>query len=116
MQAYIDGFNGADGEALAALSADHARIEDPVGGSAIVRGRAAIDEFYRGAVEVVDRLELVAPVRSSQGDFAAMAFDIHMRQDGRPLRIRAIDVMEFDDRGKIVAMRAYHGPGDVIGG
>jgi steroid delta-isomerase len=42
-----------------------------------------------------------------------MAFDIHMHSDGHPLLIRAIDVMTFDDAGKIIDMKAYHGPGDV---
>lgn len=42
-----------------------------------------------------------------------MAFDIHMRIEGRPVLTRAIDVMTFDAEGKIVDMKAYHGPGDV---
>lgn len=113
LQAYIDGFNAHDGQALAALFADDARIEDPVGGTTIVEGRDAIDAFYRRAVEMVDRLELVAPIRGSHGWSAAMAFDIHMQADGTPMRIRVIDVMQFDDTGAIVDMKAYHGPGDV---
>lgn len=112
LQAYIDNFNAKDGRALAALFADDGRIEDPVGGGRIVEGRAAIDEFYRGAVEVVDRLELAAPIRASYGSSAAMAFDIHMEIEGRPTVIRAIDVMIFNADGKIIDMKAYHGPGD----
>lgn len=114
MQSYIDRFNAHDGEGLASLFADDARIEDPVGGSTIVRGRAEIDAFYRRAVDVVDRLELAAPIRTSHGSAAAMAFEIHMEHDGSPMRIRAIDVMEFDDVGEILDMKAYHGPGDVL--
>lgn len=113
MQAYIDGFNDHDGERLAALFADDARIEDPVGGGEVVEGREAVDEFYRGAVEKVDRLELVAPIRTSHGDAGAMAFDIHMHHDGSAMLIRVIDVMTFDAGGRIIEMRAYHGPGDV---
>lgn len=116
LQAYIDGFNAGDGEGLAALFADDARIEDPVGGTKIVEGRASINDFYRGAVEAVDRLELVAPIRASHGSAAAMAFDIHMHADGRPVLIRVIDVMTFDAGGRIVDMKAYHGPGDVTTG
>jgi|GEM_PF-272667 len=112
LQAYIDLFNSHDGKGLAALFADNARIEDPVGGERIVEGRAAIDEFYRGAVTMVDRLELVAPIRASHGASAAMAFDIHMQDKGQPILIRVIDVMTFDANGKIVDMKAYHGPGD----
>lgn len=116
MQAYIDRFNVHDGEGLARLFADNARIEDPVGGTMIVQGRAAIDEFYRGAATMVERLELAAPIRASHGSAAAMAFDIHMTAEGSPVLIRAIDVMTFDADGKIVDMKAYHGPGDMIFG
>lgn len=113
MQAYIDLFNAGDGAGLAALFADTARIEDPVGGGRLVEGRDAIDAFYRGAVTMVDRLELAAPIRASHGAAAAMPFDIHMALEGRPVVIRVIDVMTFDEAGKIVDMKAYHGPGDV---
>lgn len=116
MQAYIDGFNARDSAALAALFADNARIEDPVGGPIVIEGKATIEEFYSGAVQVVERLELAAPIRASHSNFAAMAFDIHMSIDDTAMHIRVIDVMEFDDDGKIVDMRAYHGPGDVTVG
>ncbi len=114
MQAYIDRFNARDGEGLAALFADDARIEDPVGGALIVEGRDAISGFYRRAVGMVDRLELAAPIRTSHGAAAAMPFDIHMKIEDRGVIIRAIDVMTFDAAGKIIDMKAYHGPGDVI--
>lgn len=113
---YIGCFNLGDGIGLAALFADDARIEDPVGGPKIVQGRAGVDAFYRGAVQVVERLELVAPIRASHGQAAAMCFDIHMSRGGQPIVIRAIDVMTFNDDGLIVEMLAYHGPGDVITG
>ena len=113
MQAYIDRFNDSDGPGLAALFADDARIEDPVGGPTIVQGRDQIDAFYRGAVEVVDRLQLSAPIRASYAASAAMAFEIHMHQDGTPVRTAVIDVMQFDDSDLIIDMKAYHGPGDT---
>lgn len=113
LQAYIDNFNAKDGSALASLFADNARIEDPVGGPNIVEGQEAIAEFYRGAVEVVERVELAAPIRASHGQSAAMAFDIHIQTADQTMLIRAIDVMTFDNNGKIIDMKAYHGPGDV---
>lgn len=116
LQAYIDRFNAGDGQGLAALFADDARIEDPVGGPTIVEGRSAIDDFYSGAVGMVDRLVLAAPIRGSHGRSAAMAFDIHMTVEGAPMLIRAIDVMTFDDDNKISDMKAYHGPSDVEAG
>lgn len=45
-----------------------------------------------------------------------MAFDIHMHADGRPMLIQAIDVMTFDASGKIIDMKAYHGPSNVTVG
>lgn len=114
MQAYIDRFNAQDGEGLAKLFADDARIEDPVGGGTIVEGRDAIDKFYQDAVTMVDRLELAAPIRTSHGSAAAMPFDIHLNIAGKPVLIRAIDVMTFNADGKIIDMKAYHGPGDMI--
>lgn len=113
LQAYIDRFNAHDGEGLAALFADNARIEDPVGGPKIVEGRAGVDEFYLRAAKMVDRLELVAPIRAGMGTSAAMAFDIHMEMNGEPIVIFVIDMMAFDEAGKIVDMRAYHGPVDM---
>ncbi len=67
MQQYIDGFNKKDAKVLYSLFADNARIEDPVGGDKIVEGTTAIEELYKGAVTMVDKLELSAPVRASHG-------------------------------------------------
>lgn len=114
LQAYVDGFNANDADGIATLFADSAQIEDPVGGGTIIEGRAAVDEFYRGAVQAVERLELAAPIRASHGASAAMAFDIHIDVGGQKMVIRAIDVMTFDDDGKVIDMKAYYGPGDII--
>lgn len=49
-----------------------------------------------------------------------MAFTIHLEREGKRTLIQTIDVMTFDESGKIVDMKAYHGPGDaevfVLGG
>ncbi len=42
-----------------------------------------------------------------------MAFTIHLDMDGRKTVIRAIDVMTFNDSGRIVDMKAFHVPSDV---
>jgi len=112
MQKYLDGFNQGNAHAIISLFAENARIEDPVGGKA-VEGKEAITTFYRRGVEVVDRLELEAPIRGSYGRSAAMAFKIYMLQDGKDICIRSIDVMTFSDSGKIIDMKAYHGPDDL---
>src|SRR5699024_8676906 len=104
MQKYLDGFNQGNAETIISLFAENARIEDPVGGNSI-KGKQAITSFYRQGVKVVERLELDAPIRGSHGKSAAMAFTIYMQQDGKDITIRAIDVMTFNDSGKIVDMK-----------
>ncbi|MFI0350616.1 nuclear transport factor 2 family protein [Actinomadura sp. 9N407] len=110
LQAYIDGFAAGDAAAVAALFADDAVVEDPVGNPPI-SGRAAIEEFYTNAVGAGSKLVLEAPIRGSHGNAAAMAFTVEVPEMG--LRIRVIDVMTFNEDGKIVAMRAHWGPDDV---
>lgn len=114
LQKYLDGFNQKDAELIISLFADHARIEDPVGGGQIVEGKEEITNFYRKGVTLVEKLELDTPIRGSHGQSAAMAFTIHMEVEGKRIGIRAIDVMTFNEVGKIVDMKAYHGPGDVF--
>lgn len=112
MQAYIDTFNRADAEGIAALYAEDATVEDPVG-SPLKKGRAAIAEFYRMSVKTGARLALAAPIRGSHGNAAAMAFDVQLNMpEGRAV-IRVIDVMTFDEAGHFTSMRAFWGRGDM---
>ena len=50
LQAYIDGFNADDADAIMALFADDAVIEDPVGSP--LKSRAEFDAFIRQGGEV----------------------------------------------------------------
>lgn len=112
MQAYIDAFNAGDADAIAALYADDATVEDPVG-SEVKQGREAITAFYRMAVETGARLSLAAPVRASHSNAAAMAFDVHLTMPEGQSVIRVIDVMTFDEAGRFQSMQAYWGPSDM---
>lgn len=111
LQEYIDAFDAGDAERLIALFADDATIEDPVG-SDPVRGGEAIAAFYRAGVGVVTKMSLSAPIRGSHANAAAMAFDFEMELEGQKIRTSAIDVMEFNEDGKIQRMRAFWGPSD----
>ncbi|MEW2359957.1 nuclear transport factor 2 family protein [Spirillospora sp. NPDC029432] len=110
LQSYVDGFGRGDAAAIAALFADDAVVEDPVGNQPI-SGRAAIEEFYANAVAAGSKLVLDGPIRGSHGNGAAMAFTVEV--PAMNVRIRAIDVMTFGDDGKIVKMQAYWGPDDM---
>lgn len=111
LQAYVDAFNCGDADALIALFADDAVIEDPVGTPP--KDGAEISEWFRQGVAMQARLELDAPIRGSHGHAAAMAFRVHMVQDGRPLTIRSLDAIEVNERGLITRLRGYWGPDDV---
>lgn len=112
LQEYVDAFNARDAQRIIALFAENATVEDPIG-APLKRGIAEVGEFYRGSVQLVDRIELAAPIRGSHGAAAAMAFVVHLNYEGKPCQISVIDVMEFDPSGRIASMKAYWGPDDV---
>ncbi len=107
LQSYVDGFANGDPEAILALFADDAVVEDPVG-TPEKRGEE-IAEFYRNAVGSGAKLTLDTPIRGSHGSAAAMAFTVEMPG----MRIAVIDVFTFDDAGKVTSMRAHWGPEDL---
>lgn len=112
MQEYIDAFNRGDADAVIDLYSDDASVEDPVGSEPKV-GKQAIAEFYRYSVGLGAQLSLVAPIRTSHAESAAMAFDVAVTLEQGPCLIRVIDVMTFNEAGKFSSMRAYWGPGDM---
>jgi steroid delta-isomerase len=114
LQAYIDGFNAGDADAIMALFADNAVIEDPVGSP--LKSRAEFETFIRDGVRFGARLSLAAPIRGSHGNHAAMAFTVTFVQDGVRYTTNSMDVMTFDEAGKITRMNGYWGPGDVTVG
>jgi steroid delta-isomerase len=113
LQAYVDALNARDTEAVVALYADDATLEDPVGAEPL-RGRAAIAEFYGRVVPYGLKVRMVAPVRGSHGHSAAMAFEVEApTPDGGLCLIRVIDVMTFNAQGKFSSMRAFWAPDDA---
>jgi steroid delta-isomerase len=114
LQAYIDGFNADDADAIMALFADDAVIEDPVGSP--LKSRAEFEAFIRQGVKFGARLALAAPIRGSHGNHAAMVFTVTFVQDGARYTTNSTDVMAFDDVGKITRMDGFWGPGDVTMG
>ncbi|GIH67868.1 SgcJ/EcaC family oxidoreductase [Sphaerimonospora thailandensis] len=112
LQGYIDAWNAGDAEAIIALFADDAVIVDPYG-TPPHEGRDAIRAFYEGGVKTGAKLSLDTPIRGSHGDRAAMAFTVELALEGAARRIRVIDVMTFDEHGKISRMEAHWGPDDM---
>lgn len=112
MQEYIDAFNRSDLEALVGLYADNAVIKDPVG-TPPKSGRQEIEAFYAASLKTGARLRLSAPIRASQDNSAAMAFEVELELPEGRYRIHVIDVMTFDSDGRFSSMHAYWGPGDM---
>lgn len=109
--AYVDGFARGDADALVALFAHDASVEDPVGTPA-KPGEAEIREFYSGAIATGAKLELLGEPRCA-GDCVAFPFAVKLTWEGVTQTIEVIDVFRLDEAGKIIEMRAFWGPDNV---
>ena len=95
---------------LVELYADDATVEDPVGGEVHI-GRHAIRGFYSAVNDVQRECELLS-LRVA-GNEAAFQFRLTATAGEHRMVIEPIDVMVFDDRGKVAAMKAYWSAADV---
>jgi steroid delta-isomerase len=101
-ETYIAAVAAGDYETVASLYADDATVEDPVGSDPHV-GIDAIHAFYKSVAGEGMTSEMIGKVQVV-GSTAAFHFEIG--PDGNPL-VEPIDVMTFDDAGKITSMKAY---------
>ncbi|WP_192558032.1 steroid Delta-isomerase [Pseudomonas allokribbensis] len=107
MARYVELVDAGDIDGILALYGEDATVEDPVGQPPI-QGLADIERFYRqglGASKV--SATLTGPVRATLNGCGAMPFRVDMQWAGQPCSLHVIDVMEFDDDGKIRSMKAY---------
>jgi steroid delta-isomerase len=109
---YVEAFDRDDPGMAAALYAENATVEDPVG-APMIRGREAIGEFYRFAMQAGARLKLEGTVRAT-GDYVAFPIVV-VFNDAAEKRIEAIDTFRFNEAGQIVEMRAFWGPANMRG-
>jgi len=98
-----------DVDAIVALYAEDATIEDPIG-SPLHRGIDAVRAFYEGSVKAGGvAMKRTGPVRVA-GREAATPLVVKIGPEGSQQAIDIISVMTFDDAGKITSMRAYWSP------
>jgi steroid Delta-isomerase len=97
-------------EDLVELYADDATLEDPVGGEVHI-GRQAIHGFYSALENVERECELV--LLRVAGNEAAFQFRLTVAAGDNRMLIEPIDVMVFDDDGKVAAMKAYWSAANV---
>jgi steroid Delta-isomerase len=108
---YVAAFDAGSPDRVAALFAQDATVEDPVGTPKHV-GLEAIRAFYATTMQTGAKLTLTGPIRLAD-DHAAFAFSAQLQQDGKDLRIDVIDTFRFNDANEVVEMRAYFGPANM---
>jgi len=113
IDSYTACFSAADKDAFLANFADDAWIEDPVG-TPRREGKASIGEFWDQNQAMADSVELrrTGPVRVVAGE-AAFPMQARPVIGGTTFCIHIIDVMTFDDSGRITTMRAFWDPAEM---
>ena len=113
VDAYTEAFKAGDKDAYVALFAPDATVEDPVG-SPTHKGHDAIGDFFTQMSTMADSIELcvTGPVRVAAGE-CAFPMQARPTMGGTTMCIDIIDVMTFDDDGKITTMRAFWDPAEM---
>ncbi|BBX15183.1 steroid Delta-isomerase [Mycolicibacterium duvalii] len=104
---YLDTVATGTADDVAALYAEDATLEDPVGGGEVHIGRQAIAGFYKNAEGAELKTELLS--FRAGGHEAAFVFAITVGT----MRIEPIEVMTFNADGQITSMKAYWGPQNI---
>ena len=111
VHAYVAAFEVSDADAIAALYAENATVEDPIG-TPIHNGREAIRAFYQMSVGTGAKLKLEGPIRVIQ-DYAVFPFSVNLKWEGGGKRIDVIDTFRFNDANEIIEMRAFWGDANM---
>jgi steroid delta-isomerase len=110
---YMKVFTDGDKDGYVGTFAPDATVEDPVG-SGVRRGSAEIAEFWELTRSLSPSITLV-PVGSPRiaGGEGAFAMQAIAEVGDAKMVVDIIDVMSFDDDGRITSMRAYWDPGEM---
>ena len=92
------------------LYAEGATVEDPVG-TDVRTTRESIHEFY-AAIEPLEQESRLVSARVADGQ-AAFLFELVTRVGDQTYTLAPIDVMTFDDDGRITTMRAFWSNADM---
>ncbi len=109
VQRYLDTVAGGTADDVAALYAEDATLEDPVGGGEVHIGRQAIAGFYK-SMQGDHQITTELLTFRAGGHEAAFVFAVTV---GGAMRIEPIEVMTFDGDGRITSMKAYWGPQNI---
>jgi steroid delta-isomerase len=109
---YLRAGREGDREAWLGLFAEDATLEDPVG-SEVVRGKAALAAFHDRTMGSTEGLDNELHELRVAGNTAAFLFTLRIDWRGRRYEVSPIDVLEFDDKDKIIRMRAHWAQTDM---
>ena len=108
VRSYIELAAHGSADEVAALFADNAIFESPVGGD-VYRGIEAIRDAYHSMMDGQEQGVDLVSLNVGGGEAA-----VHMQVARWGQRIDVIDVMTFDEDVKILSLRAYWGPSNVV--
>jgi steroid delta-isomerase len=113
VEAYTACHSAGDVDGIMALFSENAIAHDPIGSPPHV-GYEGVRAFFAATHDMVDSLTLTltGPIRCA-GEFAAFPMTARSVIGGSALEIDIIDVMTFDEDGKISEMKAYWNMGDA---
>ena len=104
---YVDRMCNSDIDAIIELFADDATAEDPVGGD-VQRGIDAVRAFYATNAPLL-QVEITGPICVA-ANTCAFPLTAELNTGDSKLYLDAVDVMSFDDQGKINSMKAFWNP------
>ncbi len=107
---YLERVGRRDVEGVVALMSEDVSVEDPVGGpeGTHVVGRDEVERFFRRGFAYSRPTPLATgPIRTTGGHEAAMPFLLQLDLGGRRSELDVIDVVTFDDAGRIRRLRAF---------
>ncbi|MFT4087320.1 MAG: nuclear transport factor 2 family protein [Gordonia sp. (in: high G+C Gram-positive bacteria)] len=111
VQAYIDGLTSGTAEEIIEIYAPGATVEDPIG-APIRSTRDGLLEFYR-IITGLDSREATLKWVKVAGDTAVFEFTLVTGTAGMSFEITPVDIMVFDDDGRVVSMRAVWEQSDL---
>ncbi|MDF3306664.1 nuclear transport factor 2 family protein [Rhodococcus sp. T2V] len=111
VERYIEAVATGTAADVVALYAEGATVEDPVGTEPRTSAES-LREFY-GVIEPLKQTGELLTLKIA-GNSAAFHFSLVTDLGEQKLEIAPIDVMTFDDDGKITSMRAFWSQEDMI--
>ncbi|MET8876896.1 nuclear transport factor 2 family protein [Nocardia sp. NPDC004604] len=112
IEQYVKLVGSGPTEEIVNLYTPDAVVEDPMG-TEPKRGHEAIREFYAVIANLDRETELRPETIRITGNHAAFMFTLVTKFGEQRFTLSPIDVMEFDDEGRIVSMRAYWSQDDM---